>query len=70
VCTEGREYLRLRTRHADEKAMARFRETHPEYLHAELDFYTDKDEKKRGAAVASTSCGEAGPSIITIDSYG
>jgi hypothetical protein len=50
--------------------MARFRETHPEYLHAELDFYTDKDEKKRGAAVASTSCGEAGPSIITIDSYG
>jgi hypothetical protein len=41
-----RENLRLRTRQANEEAMAWFCAMHLEYLQAELDFYTDKDEKK------------------------
>jgi hypothetical protein len=34
-------YLRLCTRQSDEEAMGRFREAHPEYVHA------NKDEKKK-----------------------
>jgi hypothetical protein len=74
-----REYLQLRTHHAGEAAMAVFRTAQPEYMQAELDFYAKKDEKKKLAdtgntekkkkqATTSTSRGEAGPSIINVES--
>jgi hypothetical protein len=46
-----RENLRLHTRQANEEAMAWFCAMHLEYLQAELDFYTNKDEKKNLAVV-------------------
>jgi hypothetical protein len=57
-----------------------FAKSHPEYVHVDLDFGADKDEKKLVVATekdenkraplaeASTSCGEACPSIIIIES--
>jgi hypothetical protein len=68
----------LRTRQADEAAMAAFCAAHLEHVHADLDFYDGKDmkratantKKKNQQATVSTSCGEAGPSVSTVESSG
>jgi hypothetical protein len=54
------------------------RAAHLEHVHADLDFYDDKDmqratanaKKKNQQATMSTSREEAGPSVITVESSG
>jgi hypothetical protein len=61
-----RVYLQLHAHESDEAAMARFRREHPEFVHAEMEFYAATDaNKKKQASVAEA---EAGPSTVDISS--